>query len=245
MIVECTYGPVSTEVMGTVYTFAPDEYGRNVCEVWNPKHLEALTAVVHYQIVKREPDPLVLTEIGPATAQIGGADVVLSCIGTGFTKRSQIVFNGGEEPTTYVSGETLTTIVRPSTATTAGSYPVLVRDGEDESGSQDFTFTEPDVAEVEESEVGALTVEEESVGEEVVVEEEAVEVEPGSFPVAVTEITGIGATTAAKLAEIGVTDAAQIAAWTQEEADAIDAQLGLGGKIAREDWIGQAKALVA
>jgi IPT/TIG domain len=84
-----------------------------------------------------------LASLDPAEAVCGAPDDVdLHVHGTGFTAGSMIMFNGGEEPTTYVSETELTTIVRPSTASTPGSYPVLVRTGTHDSAPLSFTFTE-------------------------------------------------------------------------------------------------------
>lgn len=84
----------------------------------------------------------VLTSISPDTAAIGAADVTLHCIGTGFGPKAVITFNGGDEPTTFVSKTEVTTIVKPSTATTAGTYPVTVKNPSGESAPQGFTFTQ-------------------------------------------------------------------------------------------------------
>jgi IPT/TIG domain len=89
--------------------------------------------------------PPVLSSLSPDTAAIGDPDVVMTATGSGFTANSVINFNGGDEPTTFVSDTELSTTVRPSTATTAGSYPVLVKNGPQASAPQDFTFTEPGV----------------------------------------------------------------------------------------------------
>ncbi len=53
------------------------------------------------------------------------------------------MFNGGEEPTEFVSDVLLTTVVKPSTATTEGAFPVLVRQGGFDTAPQSFTFTAP------------------------------------------------------------------------------------------------------
>jgi len=76
-------------------------------------------------------------------ATIGDADLTLTCTGEGFTANSKIVFNGGEENTVFVNETTLTTIVKPSTASTAGEYPVLVRDATGDSEPLSFEFVEP------------------------------------------------------------------------------------------------------
>lgn len=59
-----------------------------------------------------------------------------------------------------------------------------------------------------------------------------------------TAIKGIGPKMAGKLAEEGVTSFRQIAAWTEAEADDIEARIGgVPGCIRRDDWVGQAKTL--
>jgi predicted flap endonuclease-1-like 5' DNA nuclease len=58
------------------------------------------------------------------------------------------------------------------------------------------------------------------------------------------KINGIGANTVKRLNEMGVSNFAQIASWSQDEAKRYDQQLGLRGRIVREDWVGQAKELV-
>ena len=81
--------------------------------------------------------------LNPGEATIGGADVTLHVTGVNFYDTSVVVFNGGVETTTFVSSNELTTIVRPSTAVTPGSYPVLVRNDDGrESNAVNFTFIE-------------------------------------------------------------------------------------------------------
>lgn len=61
-----------------------------------------------------------------------------------------------------------------------------------------------------------------------------------------TVIKGIGPKMAGKLAEAGITTYAQIAAWTEAEVAHMDEALGgMPGAIARQDWVGQAKALAS
>lgn len=85
-----------------------------------------------------------LTELDPDTAVVGGDDLVMHVRGTGFTPQSVIVFNGGDERTTYVSATELTTIVKPSTASGPWTVPVTVRNPyAPVSDPRDFTFTEP------------------------------------------------------------------------------------------------------
>jgi large subunit ribosomal protein L21 len=77
--------------------------------------------------------------------------------------------------------------------------------------------------------------------------------EPSTGPSATTEaggddlraIKGLGAVAAEKLHGAGVTTWAQIAAWTPDEARDLALRLDLQpGRIASDDWVGQARALV-
>ena len=56
-------------------------------------------------------------------------------------------------------------------------------------------------------------------------------------------IKGIGPVNEKKLNEHGIFHFDQIAAWTKSDIEAAEAYLAFDGRIAREDWIGQAKAL--
>ncbi|MEM9811433.1 MAG: helix-hairpin-helix domain-containing protein [Pseudomonadota bacterium] len=59
-----------------------------------------------------------------------------------------------------------------------------------------------------------------------------------------TAIKGIGPKMAGALNAEGITNYSQIAAWSTEEAERLEAKIGsLPGRILRDDWIGQAKTL--
>lgn len=92
----------------------------------------------------------VITSLNPDHAEIGSADVTLHVIGTGFTEDAVIVFNNGDEATVFVSDAELTTVVQPGTATTAGSFPVMVRQADGESNVLQFVFEEADEPEAPE-----------------------------------------------------------------------------------------------
>jgi hypothetical protein len=83
-----------------------------------------------------------LTSLTPNTAVIGDPMVTMEVRGTDFIEESVIVFNGGEEATTFVDKTKLTTGVNPETASVPGSYPVLVRTFSHETEPQFFSFTE-------------------------------------------------------------------------------------------------------
>lgn len=58
-------------------------------------------------------------------------------------------------------------------------------------------------------------------------------------------IKGIGPQNEARLHALGIHRLEQIAAWTAAEAQWVGSYLAFPGRIEREDWIGQAKALIA
>ena len=98
--------------------------------------------VVDVVIVEPSTDAPVLSSIDPDSAEVGAADVTVRLVGSGFTPNAQIVWNGGDEPTVFVSATELTTVVRPSTATGPAAVPVLVRQGARRTDTVTFTFTE-------------------------------------------------------------------------------------------------------
>jgi large subunit ribosomal protein L19 len=61
----------------------------------------------------------------------------------------------------------------------------------------------------------------------------------------ITGIVGIDAAMAERLAGEGVSDLTQIAKWSADDIADYDAKLGLDGRIAAEDWVGQANDLLA
>jgi large subunit ribosomal protein L21 len=58
-----------------------------------------------------------------------------------------------------------------------------------------------------------------------------------------TRLTGIGPKLASELAARGIRTFAQLADWTEEQAQAFDAELSLKGRVARDAWIAQARRL--
>ena len=59
-----------------------------------------------------------------------------------------------------------------------------------------------------------------------------------------TQLKGVGPVIAKKLAATGVTSLQQVADFSPEDVERIDAELNFKGRIDREDWIGQAKELI-
>ncbi len=66
----------------------------------------------------------------------------------------------------------------------------------------------------------------------------------GGTPDDLRKISGIGPKIEARLHELGVFHYDQIAFWTEAQVAYFDDELKFKGRIVREDWIGQAKALI-
>lgn len=62
-------------------------------------------------------------------------------------------------------------------------------------------------------------------------------------PDELTRIRGLGERSAGRLGRLGVTRFDQIAAWSPGDVERFGTELGLGGRIAKEDWVGQAHRL--
>jgi hypothetical protein len=92
------------------------------------------------------PEPMMdrpgVASLAPNTAVHGtGPDLTMTVTGTDFKPYSVIVFNGGDEVTTYISPTQLSTGVKPSLVGAAIAVPVQVRNGSQISNSKPFTFT--------------------------------------------------------------------------------------------------------
>jgi len=84
---------------------------------------------------------MTLDSLSPNSAVSGSEDLVLSCIGTGFTIETVMKFGDYDEPTTLVSSTEVTTIVKPSIFAPA-VVPVRVRNSAMTTDPLDFTFTD-------------------------------------------------------------------------------------------------------
>lgn len=60
-----------------------------------------------------------------------------------------------------------------------------------------------------------------------------------------SQISGVGPVIVGKLAKLGITSLQQVADFTPEEIARVDAELNFKGRIDREEWVKQAKALLA
>lgn len=96
-----------------------------------------------FQANPSQPAPAIRA-LTPASAVLGDPSFTLRVQGGHFTPGSTIVWNGANEPTTFVSWGEVTTVVNMDTAIHAVSLPVQVRGSNGLlSAPATFTFTEP------------------------------------------------------------------------------------------------------
>jgi hypothetical protein len=88
------------------------------------------------------PPPINIASLNPPSMIVGGAQQTLEVIGDGFTSASVIVFNGGDEKTTFVDANKVTTIVKPALASGPISLPIYVRNYQRPSNTVQFEFVE-------------------------------------------------------------------------------------------------------
>lgn len=85
-----------------------------------------------------------VTSLVPSTVVLGEPSFQLHVKGTNFTEESIIVFNGFDEPTTYISPTELTTGVNMPLWQAPAVVPISVKNAEGTvSNSMDFSFTAP------------------------------------------------------------------------------------------------------
>lgn len=87
---------------------------------------EKAYAAISFILTSGSPVPPVLTSLQPSQATIGQPSFTLHVFGTGFKNTDVINWNGGDEPTVFVSSTELTTQVDMTTATTPTTIPVKV-----------------------------------------------------------------------------------------------------------------------
>jgi large subunit ribosomal protein L21 len=73
----------------------------------------------------------------------------------------------------------------------------------------------------------------------------AAEAPAAGFTDDITLIGGVGPALAKKLAAAGITSLTQVAAWTEADVARYDEELDFKGRIARDEWVDQARELVA
>jgi len=130
------------EVNAGIHALDGDEQNR--VEVLTGKRLQQRASPPREELPPGvELEPPTVTSLEPNTTPIGVPSFDIHVKGTNFTEGSVIVFNGFDEPTTFVSETELTTGINMDVWTAPSApLPVGVR-GEDDalSNTMDFTFT--------------------------------------------------------------------------------------------------------
>lgn len=126
-------------------TTEQDQYVRDILDISCSDSAFAKKAYKAIQLVLTagQPAPSVVDSLAPPTAVIGDVAFDVHVHGTDFTEESVIVFNGIDEPTTFVSNTELTTGVNMPLWTVPVVVPVLVRTNTVESNSVNFEFLAP------------------------------------------------------------------------------------------------------
>jgi hypothetical protein len=102
---------------------------------------KAFRAIVRILTAGNTPIP-VLTSLSPSTVVLGSPTFDIHVMGTGFNTGSKIIFNGFEEPTTFVSETELTTGVNMDVWAAPAIVPVLVQNADGtQSTPTNFEFT--------------------------------------------------------------------------------------------------------
>lgn len=98
-------------------------------------------AVQYFANLNSSFQPLtVVTELVPNSATIGSDAFTLHVMGKNFNESSVIVFNGYDEPTTYVSETEVTTGVNMPLWQAPVNVPVTVRTNDNVSNNVTFSF---------------------------------------------------------------------------------------------------------
>jgi hypothetical protein len=92
----------------------------------NPAELTAKGETLVFANFNTVATPLTLTDVKPATAKAGGAGVLLTLTGTGFSPQSLVSANGQYRTVTYVSPTKLTVRLNASDVAAAGAFQIFV-----------------------------------------------------------------------------------------------------------------------
>jgi hypothetical protein len=127
----------ATVLAGAIYVAATDQQYRPSLTV-----VEFSTGTIVAIVGQPTPaPPPILTSLDPSTVVKGLGNTILRCLGEGFQEGAVIVVNNGDEATTFVSEEEVTTGVNADTISGTVVVPVYVRnrDGQ-QSAPLDLTF---------------------------------------------------------------------------------------------------------
>jgi predicted flap endonuclease-1-like 5' DNA nuclease len=134
--------------------------------------------------------------------------------------------------------------VEPAAEKTPETTPVLLEVALAVAPAIIEAVAAPIEAALETAKAETAAVAEAVVEAQAVIEAEA-EAEAEATADDLTQLVGIGPRTATALAERGITTFARLAAWTEDELAAFDAEMKLKGRSVRDAWRAQAKRLAA
>lgn len=238
-LVRCKLGYAETSVGPTIYVFQRDRFDRFVALVPSAEHVEILVSCGVYETVP---------EIPP-----GAAPAVLNTITKPETVQPPLLFipDGWQRDRAYEDGDWLIH-GQPYMATAAHTADETNEPGAGPAWEKVWKAN-PFGGLVAEATI--QRVQQATPPAEQAAEQPSDDADKGSAPSqqqdddkpeapVITDIKGIGPSTQSKLAEAGFTEVAQIAALSENDADALDTLLNLRGKIKAEEWVAQAKALM-
>lgn len=216
--VECTYGPCETIAGGTTYEFRRDKYGRHVAMVHKLEDVVQLTSVVHYRVVDDIPGDLTAKQ---------------------------------DEVSTDDPDEFFGSLERKPEGTGIGKPTAA----EIAAAAADRKKADEDRLAAEQAETARLNAEldkllqAEKEAEERRKADEAANAKPKNPELEakgkdLTRIHGIGKATAEKLQGLGIDTVRKVADLDAAMIAMVEQQLNLGGRVARDKWVENAKALV-
>lgn len=250
-LIQCTLGPLTTNVGGQDYVFSLDRARRAVSEVFDIVHLRCFLSVQHYLEVQPLPALPVLLGVSelPAIIQFSPdhqapvGEMVQAAFDASMADQDEPGFSV-EHWNTLPEWDRLVRIQRVIDARQKNIDDAI-------SAAAEAAAEAPRVADAAAANAEAQRVAdaEAAAGAErqAAADDEArrAAAAAAKIPDDLTQIAGIGASTAAKLAQLDIIQFAQIARWDEAIIRQLNEDLSLGNSITRNDWVGQAKALQA
>lgn len=248
-LIQCLPGPTETNVGGETYSFVYDRERRAVAEVHNLVHVQCLLSVEHY--IQVQPLPILPVLLGVSALppviefspehQMPLGDIVREAFEASRadpddTLENEAQWNKLEEWDRLVRIERIIDVYR---AEADAEIAEAAKRAADAAARE----AEGEAARLAGEAAAAAAAAEEEAARLAADEEAAKRPKPEKVVDKLTEIAGIGESTAAKLAEIDITSFAQIAAWDEATIRQLNEDLNLGNSITRNDWVGQAKTL--
>lgn len=249
-LVRCKLGYAETIVGSATYVFQRDRHDRFVAQVGNPDHVNVLVSAGTYEEVSELPDAV------PPVADRPRDPVPLLFIpdgwleGESYAEANWLIHNGAPYQAKVEH------VAAPANEPGVGAEWPSIWDANAFGAIASPRKPPPSLPTGDSTFTGVQTISTVGdPGQQIGLGEGAKQNAPSQPPPAppstqpptepvITDINGIGPSTASKLAEAGFTTVAQIAALTPDEAKVLDELLNLRGRIERDGWVEKAKALI-